>query len=280
MMNWPMIVGAIDPVAFELGPIEIRWYAIIIVLGIIVADFMIRREGQRKGYDEDTLFDILFPAILIGGVGARLYYVLFRLDYYLANPGQIIAIWNGGMAIYGFVIVGFLTIYYLSRKRKLNSIELFDIMAPGLLMAQSIGRWANFMNQEAHGGPVSRSFLESLMLPEFIIEQMNIQGTYYHPTFLYESLWSLIGVIGLLFIRQKPKFALEGEIIAGYAIWYGLGRMWIEGMRTDSLYFGPLRISQWVSVILVILGVWFVLKRRKQEGRIPYYTDNRHQRGD
>ncbi|MBG9988791.1 prolipoprotein diacylglyceryl transferase [Aerococcaceae bacterium DSM 111176] len=276
----PMIIGAIDPVAFELGPIEIRWYAIIIVLGIIVADFMIRREGQRKGYDEDTLFDILFPAIIIGGIGARLYYVLFRLDYYLANPGQIIAIWNGGMAIYGFVIVGFLTIYYLSRKRNLNSIELFDVMAPGLLMAQSIGRWANFMNQEAHGGPVSRSFLENLMLPEFIIEQMNIQGTYYHPTFLYESLWSLIGVIGLLFIRQKPKFALEGEIIAGYAIWYGLGRMWIEGMRTDSLYFGPLRISQWVSVILVILGVWFVLKRRKQEGLIPYYTDNRHQRRD
>lgn len=280
MINLPMIIGAIDPVAFELGPIEIRWYAIIIVLGIIVADFMIRREGQRKGYDEDTLFDILFPAIIIGGIGARLYYVLFRLDYYLANPGQIIAIWNGGMAIYGFVIVGFLTIYYLSRKRNLNSIELFDVMAPGLLMAQSIGRWANFMNQEAHGGPVSRSFLENLMLPEFIIEQMNIQGTYYHPTFLYESLWSLIGVIGLLFIRQKPKFALEGEIIAGYAIWYGLGRMWIEGMRTDSLYFGPLRISQWVSVILVILGVWFVLKRRKQEGLIPYYTDNRHQRRD
>lgn len=280
MMNLPVYTAAIDPVAFELGPIEIRWYAIIIVLGIIVADFMIRREGERKGYNEDDLFDLLFPAILFGGVGARLYYVLFRLDYYLAHPDQIIAIWNGGMAIYGFIIVGFLTIYYLSRKRNMNTLELFDIMAPALLMAQSIGRWANFMNQEAHGGPVARSFLEDLMLPEFIIEQMNIQGTYYHPTFLYESVWSLIGVLGLLFIRQKPKLALEGEIIAGYAIWYGLGRMWIEGMRTDSLYFGPLRISQWVSMVLVILGVWFVVKRRRKEGLVPYYTDNRHQRRD
>lgn len=270
-------VAVINPVAIELGPLSIRWYALIIVVGIIIADGMIRREGKRKGYSEETLFDLLLPAILIGGIGARLYYVLFRLDFYLARPDQIIAIWNGGIAIYGFVIAGFATLFYLCRKRHLNTLEIFDIMAPALLMAQGIGRWANFTNQEAHGGPVAREVLEGFYLPHFIIEQMNIQGTYYHPTFLYESLWSFVGVILLLILRSRPKLLLEGEVIAGYAIWYGLGRIWIEGMRTDSLYLGPLRISQGVSMILVMAGIWFIVKRRQQITPIPYYTDHRNE---
>ncbi|MBG9982673.1 prolipoprotein diacylglyceryl transferase [Aerococcaceae bacterium DSM 111020] len=271
------ILGALNPIAFELGPFSIRWYAIIIVIAIILGDFLIRREGQRKGYDEDTLFDLIFPALLFGGIGARLYYVLFRLDYYLANPSEIIAIWHGGMAIYGFVIGAGLTLIYLCRKKNINVVENFDIIAPTLLLGQAIGRWANFMNQEAHGGPVSRLFLEKLHLPGWLIEQMNIQGTYYHPTFLYESIWSFVGFFLLIYIRRKKQFALEGEIIAGYAIWYGLGRVWIEGMRTDSLYLGPLRISQWVSALFIIVGLVFIVYRRLHSTNIPYYTDNRYE---
>lgn len=265
---------AIDPIAFKLGPISVAWYGIIIVTGMILAIYLTTSEAEKRGISEDFIIDTAFWTLPIGIIGARLYYVVFELEYYLNHPLQIFAIWEGGIAIYGGIIAGFLTFYYRSQKDKVPLLLLTDVVVPYLLLAQAIGRWGNFINQEAHGAEVSRQFLEKLMLPEFIIEQMNIAGTYYHPTFLYESLWSLIGVIVILLIRNRKHLLLRGESTALYLIWYGFGRFFIEGMRTDSLYIGSLRVSQIVSIVIILFGVALIVYQRYYAYPKPqYYTD-------
>lgn len=265
---------AIDPIAFKLGPIPVNWYGLIIVTGMILAIFLGIREGEKRGVSEDFIVDTAFWTLPMGIIGARLYYVLFELEFYLNNPARIFYIWEGGLAIYGGIIAGLLTIYYRSQKENIPLLLVTDILAPYVLLAQAIGRWGNFINQEAHGTEVSRQFLENLMLPEFIIQQMNINGAYYHPTFLYESVWSIIGVVLLLVLRNRKQLLLRGEATAGYMIWYGAGRFFIEAMRTDSLYLGPLRVSQLVSLLIVVLGIGMVVYlRRYQYPKPSYYTD-------
>lgn len=265
---------AIDPIAFKLGPISVAWYGIIIVTGMILAIYLTTNEAEKRGISEDFIIDTAFWTLPIGIIGARIYYVIFELEYYMNHPSQIFAIWEGGIAIYGGIIAGFLTFYYRSQKDNVPITLLTDVVVPYLLLAQSIGRWGNFINQEAHGAEVSRQFLEKLMLPEFIIEQMNIGGTYYHPTFLYESLWSLLGVIVILLIRNRKHLLLRGETTALYLIWYGFGRFFIEGMRTDSLYIGSLRVSQIVSILIILFGIAFIIYQRFYVYPKPqYYTD-------
>lgn len=267
-------VMTMDPIAFELGPIKVAWYGIIIVIGMMLAIYLTIKEGEKRGLTEDFIIDTTFWILPLGILGARLYYVLFELGYYLNNPGQIFAIWEGGLAIYGGIIAGLAAIYWRCKKEDVPVVLMTDIIAPHVLLAQAIGRWGNFVNQEAHGGEVSRQFLEKLMLPEFIIEGMNINGAYYHPTFLYESLWSIIGVAIILFVRSRPKLLLRGEPTALYFIWYGVGRLFIEGMRTDSLYMGPFRISQIVSLILIAIGVATIIYLRRYTYPKPqFYTD-------
>ena len=232
-------------------------------------------EAQKMGLEEDTMTDMALWAIPIGVIGARLYYVLFKWEYYLQNPNEIIAIWNGGIAIYGGLIAGGLAVYWFARRKKMTLTLLLDIVAPSVLLAQSIGRWGNFINQEAHGGPVTRQFLENLYLPEFIINQMNINGTYYHPTFLYESLWSLVGFALLLLLRNKNQFLRQGEVALSYVIWYSAGRFFIEGMRTDSLWIGDfLRVSQGLSLVLFVAALAVLMYRRYYTyPPVPYYKD-------
>ena len=264
---------AIDPVAFKLGPLTVAWYGLIIVAAMLLAVSLTIKEAEKRDITEDFVVDMAFWAIPLGIVGARLYYVLFELGAYLNDPIRIFYIWEGGLAIYGGIIAGVLVIYYQSQKDNIPPLLVTDVLAPYVLLGQAIGRWGNFVNQEAHGGEVSRQFLEKLMLPEFVIEQMNIRGSYYHPTFLYESLWSIIGVAIIVFIRKKDKFLLRGEATASYLIWYGVGRFFIEGMRTDSLYIGGLRVSQIISLLLVIAGVAFIIYQRSVNyPRDPYYT--------
>lgn len=271
----PGIFAAIDRIAFNIGGWPVHWYGLIMGLCIMIAYVVFSREGKRKGIDEETLFDILFWLVIIGYIGARLYYVAFRFEHYLANPAQILMIWQGGIAIYGGIIAGSLTLYVMGKRSHLNPVTLFDITAPAIMLAQAIGRWGNFINQEAYGGVVSRTFLERLFLPNFIIEQMLINGNYHHPTFLYESVWNLLGLILLLSLRRKKQFFRQGEVAASYIIWYGVGRAFIEGMRTDSLYLGPLRVSQWLSMLLVVAGLVFVIYRRTQSyPEIPYYEED------
>lgn len=269
------LIAALNPVALSFGGLEIRWYGVIIALGILIAMTLATKESERKGLGSDFVVDMMFWVLPIGIIGARIYYVLFELPYYLENPGEIIQIWNGGIAIYGALIAGILTIYFYTKKKGMSFALTLDILAPAVLIAQAIGRWGNFMNQEAHGAEVSRSFLENLQLPAFIINQMNIAGIYYHPTFLYESLWSLIGFILILFLRKKGKVLREGEVLLTYIMWYSFGRFFIEGMRTDSLYlFDLIRVSQLLSLVLFFgAAIVWAYRRRNNYPPDPYYTE-------
>ncbi|GEN51226.1 prolipoprotein diacylglyceryl transferase [Alkalibacterium pelagium] len=269
-----VLLSVIDPVAISIGPIKIYWYGIIIALAMLIGISLATKEAQKLGLEKDTMVDMALWAIPIGFIGARLYYVLFKWDYYIQNPSEIIAIWNGGIAIYGGLIAGGLAVYWFARRKKMTLTLLLDILAPSVLLAQSIGRWGNFINQEAHGGAVSRQFLETLYLPEFIIEQMNINGTYYHPTFLYESLWSLLGFILLIILRNQKGLLRRGEVALSYVIWYSFGRFFIEGMRTDSLWIGDImRASQVLSLVLFISAIVLWIYRRRAYPTKPYYSE-------
>ena len=240
-------------VFFSIGPITIYWYSITMLLAVLTGIYLAIRESKKHGM-ESFISDLITYAIVFGIIGARLYYVIFNFDNYKNNLLDIFKIWEGGIAIYGAIIGGFLAIVYLAKKRKKSIIKTTDIIVPGLLLAQAIGRWGNFFNGEAHGGEVSLEFLESLSIPNFIIEGMYINGLYYHPTFLYESLWCILGFVILIIIRKITK-RKSGIMTYSYFIWYGIGRLFIEGLRTDSLYLGNIRISQLVSIILIFVGI-------------------------
>lgn len=263
----------INPVAFHLLGLPVRWYAIIIACAMLLSVELALREVERKGFDSDRVMDLLMWAIPLGFVGARIYYVLFEWEYYSQHLGQIIAIWNGGIAIYGGIIAAVITAYVYARRWGFSVRFLADVAAPYLLLAQAIGRWGNFVNREAHGGLASESFLrEVLHLPSFIVDRMLINGSYYHPTFLYESVWNLLGVGLLLFLRRKKNFLRLGDTALLYVIWYAFGRFFIEGVRTDSLYLGPFRVSQMLSLILFIVGGSLFLYRRYYQEKAPYYS--------
>ena len=256
-----------NPVALQLGPISIRWYAICIVSGLILAVYLSMKEAPRKKIDPDDIIDFILIAFPLAIVGARLYYVFFEWGYYSQHLGEIFAIWNGGIAIYGGLLTGALVLYLFSRRRLIEPIDFLDIAAPSVMIAQSIGRWGNFFNQEAYGAAV-----KSLnYLPSFIRDQMYIDGSYRQPTFLYESIWNLLGFLLILILRRKPQFLRQGEVTAFYLIWYGFGRMIIEGMRTDSLMFAGLRVSQWLSMILILVGLAIILYQRRKKA--PYYVE-------
>ena len=256
-----------NPVALQLGPISIRWYAICIVSGLILAVYLSMKEAPRKKIDPDDIIDFILIAFPLAIVGARIYYVIFEWGYYSQHLGEIFAIWNGGIAIYGGLLTGALVLYLFSRRRLIEPIDFLDIAAPSVMIAQSIGRWGNFFNQEAYGAAV-----KSLnYLPSFIRDQMYIDGSYRQPTFLYESIWNLLGFLLILILRRKPQFLRQGEITAFYLIWYGFGRMIIEGMRTDSLMFAGLRVSQWLSMILILVGLAIIIYQRRKKA--PYYVE-------
>ena len=258
-----------NPVALQLGPISIRWYAICIVSGLILAVYLSMKEAPRKKIDPDAIIDFILIAFPLAIVGARLYYVIFEWGYYSQHLSEIFAIWNGGIAIYGGLLTGALVLYLFSRRRLIEPIDFLDIAAPSVMIAQSIGRWGNFFNQEAYGAAV-----KSLnYLPSFIRNQMYIDGSYRQPTFLYESSWNFLGFLLILILRRKPQFLRQGEITAFYLIWYGFGRMIIEGMRTDSLMFAGLRVSQWLSMILILVGLAVILYQRRKKA--PYYVETK-----
>lgn len=240
-------------VFLSLGPITIYWYSVTMLLAVLTGIFVAAREAKRQNQKE-YLDNLLFYLIIFGIIGARLYYVIFEFDNYKYDLLSIFKVWEGGLAIYGSIIAGILVVLHYSRKHKKSIINTTDILVPGLIIGQSIGRWGNFFNQEAHGTEVTLDFLQRLNLPNFIIEGMHINGTYYHPTFLYESLWCLLGFIILLLIRKYTK-RKEGIVTYSYFIWYGIGRLFIEGLRTDSLYIGKIRVSQLVSIILILIGL-------------------------
>lgn len=252
----------LNRVAFELGPLTVYWYGIIIGTGVLLGWLLAQRESKKLGLGQDVLADLLLWAIPIAIISARIYYVLFEWSYYQKHPAEIIAIWNGGIAIHGAIIGGVITAFVFAKKKGVSFWKIADIVAPSLILGQAIGRWGNFMNQEAHGLEVSRGFLENLHLPKFIIDQMYINGAYYHPTFLYESTWDFIGFLILLSLRRIPALK-RGELFLSYLIWYSIGRFFVEGMRTDSLMLtNTLRIAQIVSIVLAVLAITLIFLRR------------------
>ncbi|HDK3613370.1 TPA: prolipoprotein diacylglyceryl transferase [Staphylococcus aureus] len=255
-----IVFNYIDPVAFNLGPLSVRWYGIIIAVGILLGYFVAQRALVKAGLHKDTLVDIIFYSALFGFIAARIYFVIFQWPYYAENPGEIIKIWHGGIAIHGGLIGGFIAGVIVCKVKNLNPFQIGDIVAPSIILAQGIGRWGNFMNHEAHGGPVSRAFLEQLHLPNFIIENMYINGQYYHPTFLYEFIWDVAGFIILVNIRKHLKL---GETFFLYLTWYSIGRFFIEGLRTDSLMLtSNIRVAQLVSILLILISISLIVYRR------------------
>lgn len=230
------------------GKKDIYWYGIIICVGFVLAALYLSVRVKRFGMTTDNLLDCLILCVPAGIVCARLYYVIFKWSYYSQHPAEIIAVWHGGIAIYGAVIGVLLALWGYSRYKKLSFGTLCDLAALGLLIGQCIGRWGNFVNGEAHGSIT--------LLPW----RMIIDGSSpFHPTFLYESLWNLFGFLVLHFYSKKRKF--DGEIALLYVAWYGLGRAWIEGLRTDSLYLGPVRISQILAVVSCAAAAVVLVRR-------------------
>ncbi|WP_024412434.1 prolipoprotein diacylglyceryl transferase [Streptococcus suis] len=255
-----------DPIAIKLGPLEIRWYAICILLGLILGVYLATKEGLRKKIRQDDILDFILIAFPLSILGARIYYVAFSWSEYKDNILSIFAIWNGGIAIYGGLITGAIVLYFFTQYRFINTLDFLDIVAPSVMIAQAIGRWGNFFNQEAYGKAV-----ESLnYLPAFIRDQMYIDGAYRQPTFLFESLWNLLGFGLVCVLRRQPKFLKQGEITAFYLVWYGCGRLLIEGLRTDSLMFLGIRVSQWLSGVLILVGIIMVVLRRRKSS-ISFY---------
>ncbi len=261
-----------SPVAINFGN-GIYWYGILICLGLILAVLFCSHQSKKYGLNEDNVYDLIIWEIPLCVIGARLYYILFYLDLYRNSDGtlnfsRMIAIWDGGLAIYGAVIVAFLVLAVFCKMKKLSFGAFADLGVMGLLIGQSVGRWGNFMNREAFGGETTLPWRMRLWTSttEFIEV---------HPTFLYESLWNLIGLLLIVFIISKAR-TFDGENTCFYFIWYGLGRFMIEGLRTDSLYlfdvtfFGqPVRVSQALSLALVIAGfvVLAIGKRRHPHGQ-------------
>ena len=259
--------------ALTLGNFKIEWYSLLIIIGAFLAIWLILKEAKRHNYPTDFVFNLCFWTIIMGIIGARAYYVLFNLNLY-SNFWDVFKIWEGGLAIHGGILFGLLTCILYCKKYKMRIIRMLDFIAPALLLAQAIGRWGNFFNQEAHGAVTTLEHLQNLHIPDFIINGMNIGGVYYEPTFLYESLWCLLGVIIILIIRRL-KITKVGQPTAVYLMWYGLGRFFIESMRTDSLMLGGFKMAQIVSIAMIVVGLLIVMiTSRKSRYEDLYEQDN------
>lgn len=244
-----------NPEIFNIGGFSIRWYSVLILVGILVAFFLADRESRKFDLPKDFIFDLGIWVVIFGIIGARLYYVIFNFSFYEKNLIDIFKVWNGGLAIHGGIIAGFITLVIYCKMKRVNPFRMTDIVVPSLIIAQAIGRWGNFFNSEAHGPVTTLANLQGLHIPKFIIDGMNINGVYYHPTFLYESLWCLLGFVVLLLVRKFYKNLKTGQLTCIYLMWYGVGRLMIESLRTDSLMLGSFKVAQLVSIGMMIIGL-------------------------
>lgn len=263
-----------NPVMLTIAGIEIRWYSVILLLAVILGVSLLIREGKKYDYPKDFIFNLAFWVIIFGFIGARIYYVIFNYKMYLNDPVSILKIWEGGLAIHGGLIAGILTLIVYCRKYNVRILKMTDMASVSLLLGQAIGRWGNFFNGEAHGGATTLYALQSKHIPEFIINGMYINGIYYEPTFLYESLWCLLGVI-VLIVLKKYKYLKVGQLTGIYFMWYSFGRFFIESMRTDSLMFAGFKAAQLISILLFIIGLIMVMKFGKKSKFEDLYKEEK-----
>ncbi len=264
---------------FELFGIKIYWYGVLITLGVVLAYFYAMRRSKEFGLNRDRMFDVVFVALIGGFLCARIYYCVFQtLD---PNSGMsydfittFTTIRDGGLAIYGGVIGGFLCGFVACKIRKVNFRAMADLAAMGFLIGQCVGRWGNFINQEAFGGACSPDWIFGMTSTDIIRRSGFDAGTLVHPCFLYESVWCLVGFIALHFYSKKLR-TFDGEIALLYIAWYGLGRAWIEGMRTDSLMIGQFRVSQLIAAASFVAGTVqvIVFKILTEKKNIPLYVN-------
>ncbi|MCR5842840.1 MAG: prolipoprotein diacylglyceryl transferase [Oscillospiraceae bacterium] len=266
-ISFPMLGGLrINPPSyFTLFHRPIYFYGVLIGLGFLLAILFCAKRAKRFGLKEDDVYDVAIWLIPCSILGARLYYVLFRFDYYRVHPDELLSVWNGGLAIYGGVIAGVLTVYLVCRHKKIPFPAMLDNLCYGLLIGQIIGRWGNFLNREAFGAETDIFCRMGLTAPD---------GTtiYVHPTFLYESLWNLGVLLFLLWFERTGRRRFDGHCVTLYFLLYGLGRFWIEGLRTDSLYIGNtgIRVSQALSLVLVIASAALLLYMHRR----PFSPDD------
>ena len=247
-ISFPFLGLEIDPGrAFTLGPLTVHYYGAIIALGLLLAVFYGSRRSKEFGIKEDDVMDGVLWIVPFAILCARAYYVAFSWQEYAANPISVLYIWNGGIAIYGGVLGAVVGVAVFCKIKKIRLSTMLDMVLLGFLIGQMIGRWGNFFNREAFGAATDSFFRMGLL------NQVTGQWEYYHPTFLYESLWNLLGFLGLHFFSKKRKF--DGQVALGYAAWYGLGRCIIEGLRVDSLWWGPFRVSQVLAAITCVTAV-------------------------
>ena len=268
-----------NPIFLEIGSIQIYWYSVFVLIGFVLGGALALKEAQKFSISKEFMTNMFFYLVPLVIIGARLYYVAFNLDYYMSDPIKILKIWEGGLAIHGGVIFGLLFVLFYTKKYKVSTTRMLDILVVSLILGQAIGRWGNFFNSEAYGPIVSLEFLQKLHLPEFIIDGMYIDGAYHHPTFLYESLWCFLGFI-IMIILKHTKYLKIGHLTSFYLIWYGIERFFVEGLRTDSLLLGTFKIAQIVSVLMIVAGIIiFIITKRKSvfENR---YNDKDHASGD
>lgn len=247
-----------NPYIIQIGDFGLRWYSVLILIGIILGISLVQKEGKRFGISNDFLFNMAFWTIIIGILGARIYYVIFNYSMYKGDLFAIFKIWEGGLAIHGGLMAGAITMFFYCKKYNIDFIRITDLCVPALLLAQAIGRWGNFFNGEAHGPATSLEHLQSMHLPDFIIEGMNISGLYYEPTFLYESIACLIGFTIIMIVRRF-KYIKVGTLTSLYLMYYSFIRFFIESLRTDSLMLGGFRVAQIVSVVLFLVGLISVM---------------------
>ena len=282
-----------DPLrnSISIGPLDIYFYSLFILLGVLIALYLGIKEGEKIGIKGDYILDGIIIILPLSILGSRLYYVIFEWERYAGDLARIFAFREGGLAIHGAFITAVVSAYIYTRYRKLDFLKVLDLVAPGFLVAQALGRWGNFFNQEAHGYVIGnatngtpnltldsqRAFLEQFGIPNFIVDNMYLNGpsglAYYHPTFLYESLWNILG-FGIMLILRRTRLIRSGDMVAIYLIWYSVGRFFIEAMRTDSLYFGDsnIRTAQVISILSVLLGVGILVMNRVLFKR-PSYAD-------
>jgi phosphatidylglycerol:prolipoprotein diacylglycerol transferase len=293
----------LDPIAISIGIITVHWYGIILAAAALGGLILAIMEGKRFRIAPEFFMDLVLYGVPSAVIAARIYYVAFQWEDYKDSPSEIIAVWHGGIAIHGALIGAVIAGVIYTRIKKVSFWRIADICAPGLIVGQMIGRWGNFVNQEAHGGPVDRDFLSgTLHLPDWLVNHMQIGESFYHPTFLYESIWNLLGVLFLIWLRRKVAIK-AGELFLSYLIWYSVGRFFIEGLRTDSLAFqgpewaaflikmlwapmdilfdpghlpeggGNIRIAQLIGLIIIIGAILLMVLRRRNGQAQEYYKD-------
>lgn len=267
-----------DRIAFSLFGIDVNWYGLIITCGMILAVLYALWHAKHEGVKSDDIIDLALALIFCGVIGARLYYVIMEFDQYLVSGGTFlqnlggtlyncIAIWNGGLAIYGGIIAGFLAALVVARAKRIPFPVIADIAGPAVMVGQIIGRWGNFVNVEAYGAETTLPWRMGVLY-SFNDGVSFVSEKFVHPTFIYESLWNLLGLILITYFYKKKKF--HGQMFLSYMTWYGFGRMLIEGLRADSLYVGSIRISQLVGFVTFVVGaVLIIVNLRRVKRNVP-----------